>query len=664
MRVERVARANSWQKFRHRAPIDGLRAIAALLVVVFHAEMPGLDNGYVGVDVFFVLSGYLITSLIVREHLVAGRISLMKFYSRRAKRLFPAALTVLLVTAVAYQIFATPLDVYENAPGFIFAALYASNWYFLSRSQDYFAADVSPSPVLHYWSLSVEEQFYLVWPLIVLVLFMIPAVRRKLGPLVLGGFAIAGLATAALIAQQDEMLAYFGTVGRAYQLLFGATLAVSVLWWQRRRDAQELGETLSSTQRSVGVVLTWAGVVGLIYTATNLGPESPFIVGVVGAIATVLVLLGIELSPRGVLAGWLSSKPAKYLGRWSYSIYLWHWPVIVLLGVTDTLPESWLVRVPLVVVSSVLLAAATWHLVENPVLRLRVVTFKQMRAVVIVGAVATVSAALLTVAILQVPESTQRLAAEITTQDGADALGPKVAGSEDPERTILVIGDSHAPPWSKAMTSYAQNRRLRVVSVSLSACPWMRIAAISKKTGKDRGCEETLRKPALAAAREHQPDLTILLSRSITVRRIATQDGFVDPGGDGWSALADTGIRSFLADLEPLSESIVMIEPIPETETSQPECLSTGAAPATCDQAPKDSPIGGEVADLMRAAATGSPALASVSLESILCPNGNCPAEVAGIVTHRDVHHITRGYAEHVFPQFKDLLRKSGAAID
>jgi hypothetical protein len=150
--------------FEHRPSLDGIRAVAVLLVIAFHAGMTALGHGYVGVDVFFVLSGFLITSLLARELLGSGRLRFVAFYARRVRRLLPAALLVLLVTAVAYELVASPAAVSETRGGFVASALYFANWFFLRQANDYFAQGAHPSPVEHYWSLSVEEQFYLVWP--------------------------------------------------------------------------------------------------------------------------------------------------------------------------------------------------------------------------------------------------------------------------------------------------------------------------------------------------------------------------------------------------------------------------------------------------------------------------------------------------------------------
>lgn len=692
--------ATAWQKFEHRAPIDGLRAIAALLVVVFHAKLPGFDNGYIGVDVFFVLSGYLITSLITREHLTKGRISLLQFYSRRAKRLFPAALTVLLITAVIYQLIAPPFDVLENRPGFAYAAIYVSNWYFLARSQNYFAADSSPSPVLHYWSLSVEEQFYLVWPIIALLVFLIPQVRKHIGPYVLGAFAIGALVLSGLIARDNVMLAYFGTIGRAYQLLIGATLATAVLWWQRSRctkAAEAKAKTLPKLtirQRSVGAILIPLGVAGLIYSATNLGPSSPWWTGIVGTFATVSILLGIELAPTGLIPSALSSPPARYLGRWSYSIYLWHWPLIVLLGIAGLLPEMWYFRVPLIVAGSIALAAATWYLIEGRALRIPAVTYPRMRTIIAAGVGATVAAAVSVLIVLQVPVATSQLYAQVTqttpqggsaadgtsavntgddTADGTAVYDPNAGTDPSPSAsasgaptkhpTVLLVGDSHAQFWIPALEKFSKDNGIRLVTVTRSACPWLDVTAVDDHSTSDiLPCDNLLRQPALDAAAQYKPDITILVSRSILVRTLVTDSGRINPGDPGWAATVDAGVSGFLKQLTPLSKSVVLFEPVPETTGRGPVCLSKGGPPSDCDLPGKHITGTDDLLVAFHKAAT-APGVVSINLDNLVCPNGICPAMVDNVVTHRDEHHLTTQYASLLMPALDTLLKSDGVDL-
>jgi peptidoglycan/LPS O-acetylase OafA/YrhL len=203
----------------YRPQLDGLRAIAVYLVVAFHAGIARFSAGFVGVDVFFVLSGYLVTHLLLRDLASMSRIDLRRFYSRRFRRLLPAAFVALILTAVVYVAVATPADAASALGGFRSAFLYVANWHFISQSNDYFAADVNTNPVLHFWSLAVEEQFYLFWPLLLSGLY---AVTRRRGShrwntilVVVGLGMITSLVAALAISRTDLSRAYYGTDTRA-----------------------------------------------------------------------------------------------------------------------------------------------------------------------------------------------------------------------------------------------------------------------------------------------------------------------------------------------------------------------------------------------------------------------------------------------------------------
>src|SRR4051812_3254001 len=306
-----------------RPDVEGLRAVAVVLVVAFHARLGPLPGGFVGVDVFFVISGFLITSLLVDEVRSTGSISLTDFYARRARRILPAACLVLVVTALAGAVVLPELDRPALAVDVRSAALFVSNWHFAELSTDYFTAPGS-SFVMHYWSLSVEEQFYLVWPaLVLLVAGRRRAARRVLRPaprdtdrrlwLTLAPIALVSLALSAATTVSAGPWAYFGTQTRAWELGVGAAIALSRPYLYR----------LSETQAAVG---GWIGLGAVLASALvlddgSLVPGVVLIVPVAGA--AVIVAAGAR-TQRGA-AALLGSRPLAALGRLSFSWYLWHW---------------------------------------------------------------------------------------------------------------------------------------------------------------------------------------------------------------------------------------------------------------------------------------------------------------------------------------------------
>ena len=259
----------------YRAHLDGLRAVAVYLVVAFHAGAYRFSGGFVGVDVFFVLSGYLVTQVLLRDLSEHGSIRFGRFYARRVRRLLPASMVTLLVTAVVFTAVATPAEVAEAARAFRAAFLYVANWFFLGESTEYFGDQVDENPVLHFWSLAVEEQFYIVWPV---AFAAVVALWRRAGRhgwwgvrATVAAGAAASLTWALVLQRTSPDRAYFGTDARAYQLLAGALLALAPgvayrlgrsraaatavagagcspsVWWRRR----------SSTSRPSRVAPSW-----------------------------------------------------------------------------------------------------------------------------------------------------------------------------------------------------------------------------------------------------------------------------------------------------------------------------------------------------------------------------------------------------------------------
>ena len=645
--------------FVHLTPVDGLRAVAAILVVLFHADMPGFDNGFVGVDVFFVLSGFLITSLLLRERLRTNSISLWGFYARRARRLFPAALLVLLVTAVLYQLWATPLEVSTNREGFAFASVYVSNWYFMGQATDYFAEASAVSPVLHYWSLSVEEQFYFVWPIVMLGVLSIRSLRERLNITFFVALLTILIAVSAVMDAGNETSAYFNTIARAYQLIAGATLAAIMLKWN------QLGRPSNALTRTATAI--GAGSLALLLLiSTSLTSLNPWQVGVVGVIATVGILFGISIAENSRVFTPLTTRIARGLGNWSYSIYLWHWPVIVLGGLIGVIPEFWGYRVPLVLGVTIGLAALTYHFLEKPVLSISLTTPRARKIAVGIGVAATVSIALLTLAILRVPAATANLinTAAQGQQESDGPIADVVMDSTGGGNTVLVVGDSHANFWRQGFTAYAQENGFTVVFVTKLSCPWMDIPALAPQSQDTLfNCQERLWEPAIAAAKEFSPTVTVLASRSVLSRDLLVNGKIISADQPGWADAIAEGARKALEQITPYTEKIVIIEPNPETKTSMLDCLSTGADPASCDQKVDVKTGTQSFEEVARAIANKNPNIVSVSLDELICPGGTCPAEVDGIPTHRDNQHLTWDYAEAIMPQVDALFTKLGAPL-
>jgi peptidoglycan/LPS O-acetylase OafA/YrhL len=347
----------------HRTDIQGLRAAAVLLVALGHAGVPFLKGGYVGVDVFFVLSGFLITGILLSEALSSGRVSLIGFYARRARRILPAAALTLIATSIAAHHllnFVRARDVVEDS---IWASLFSANIHFAAQGSDYFQQGQPPSPIQHFWSLSVEEQFYFVWPsVLALVLFGLAARRSSLSRLliVISVIGAASLFWSIHYTTTSPTAAYFSTFTRAWELALGAALAVGALM-------------ISRVPASLQVVMGWAGLAAMTTSAVLFSGSTPFpgYAALLPAVGAALVIAaGLHREGRLGAGRALSVAPLRYVGDRSYAFYLWHWPVLILAAQYAGHDLSTEVNL-LLLAGAFLLSIVSYKLVEDPLRRMR-----------------------------------------------------------------------------------------------------------------------------------------------------------------------------------------------------------------------------------------------------------------------------------------------------
>jgi peptidoglycan/LPS O-acetylase OafA/YrhL len=351
---------------RFRGDVEGLRAVAVLLVVLNHLKTPGFHGGFFGVDVFFVISGYLITSLLAAEyakkaaaHGNRGSISILSFYTRRARRILPAALTVLLAVVIAGGALLNELRVAQIRHDAVWAVFFGSNLNFIRQATDYFG-HVDDSPFLHYWTLAVEEQFYLLWPPLFLLAarltFLGTAARWRARVTTAAAIIGAGsLAWSVVATEHGPKGAYFSTFTRGWELALGALIGIATT------SATQLPPLLAQAMSAAGVAL-------LVAACAVIGATTPFpgAVALLPTAATALLIAG-GLAGRAPLPNRaLSIAPLRFLGRISYSVYLWHWPLIVFArALYPTLEKTVEVRL-LILLATLAIATLSFYLVEQP----------------------------------------------------------------------------------------------------------------------------------------------------------------------------------------------------------------------------------------------------------------------------------------------------------
>jgi peptidoglycan/LPS O-acetylase OafA/YrhL len=355
---------------RFRADVEGLRAVAVLLVVLNHLGVPGFDGGFFGVDVFFVISGYLITSLLAAEytkkadgHGRRGSISIVGFYARRARRILPAALTVLVAVIVAGGILLNELRVAQIRHDALWAVIFGSNVNFIRQATDYFGqASVGTSPFQHYWSLAVEEQFYLVWPplflLVARLTFFGAAVRWRARVATAAATIGAGsLAWSLFATERGPAAAYFSTFTRGWEIALGALIGITTT------SATRLPRGVARTASAAGVALFAAA-------CAVIGSTTPFpgAAALLPTAATALLIVG-GLTDLGTLPlpnRALCLAPLRFLGRISYSVYLWHWPLVVFAAALyPTLSETAQMRL-LILLITLVVSTLSFYVVERP----------------------------------------------------------------------------------------------------------------------------------------------------------------------------------------------------------------------------------------------------------------------------------------------------------
>ena len=472
----------------YRPHLDGLRAIAVYLVLLFHAGSGWFPGGYIGVDVFFVLSGYLVTQLLLRDIAARDSIRFGRFYARRFRRLLPAAFVALTVTAVVYTAIAAPAEASTTVGSFKAAFLYSTNWYFIHQATGYFGADINTNPVLHFWSLAVEEQFYLLWPLTLGGLYALtrridPARRLHMIRIAVAAGAVASAIWALSLRNANPNRAYYGTDTRAYELLAGAFIAL----------VPALIATAKQYRRALRLV-TIATIAAVIVVASSWIDLDAIERGIAITLITCVLIVALEASDRSVARRLLSTPTAVYLGKISYGTYLWHW--LVILVMLRTFHPSNVSTVGIAALVATALAALSYELLEHPVRTSRLLD-QHRRAVIAAGLAVSIISALLLIPTIVDPANATPPTAHASTTNGftpipanldwrgaTSGTGPFASCFGKPAQQctivhgtgphILLIGDSHARMLVPTFEAIARREHL-TLSVSISGvCPWQR----------------------------------------------------------------------------------------------------------------------------------------------------------------------------------------------
>lgn len=640
-----------------RSDIQGLRALAVVFVVLFHARLPFFTGGYVGVDVFFVISGYLITSLLMRELERCGRIDFAAFYARRIRRLLPAAMTVFIATVAMARTWLSPLEQRELAPSILYSALYASNLWFASEATDYLAVDVHTNPLLHTWSLAVEEQFYLVWPLLVLLgVQWGSAVQRRVRLGVTMALVLVASLTASLwVMEISQPWAFFGSPTRAWEFAAGGLACMVSCRFER---LPILAKDLLATIGFGAMV----GAVTLFDEQTRF-PGLMALVPVVGAGLMLAVGGG-----QGRIGHWFDHPVIQTTGNLSYSWYLWHWPILVFAEAVAT-PPSLLTRLGYVLLSFVL-AGLTYTMVENRVRFSPVLARSSLRSLILgvtLTCIGTGSALILSVVAkrsLAAPVQARLISArEDLPKVYADGChlphlvkdSPNcVYGNPSARKTWVLFGDSHAAQWFPALERIAREQGWRLISLTKSACPSVWITPYNTTLGRSYTECARWRSAAVQRIAAEHPDLIILADYSAYYL-----SGPQATRADQWRE----GMRRTLTELGPSGALILIFHDIPQPGFDMPICLSRASwrnidIISACGFRREESPRA-DILELERTAVGGIEGAEVLDLYDLICSGTICPPIIGEHVAYRDSNHLTAGASASLAPTLLLRLKRN-----
>jgi peptidoglycan/LPS O-acetylase OafA/YrhL len=679
--------------------VQALRAVAVLLVVGYHFWPNRLHGGFVGVDVFFVISGFLITSHLHREVQTRGRIGLANFYARRARRLLPAGLLVLLVSSVG-TLALLPAPRWSATAGELLAsALYVQNWLLAGRAVDYSASQNAASPVQHFWSLSVEEQFYLFWPGLILLLLLLArrVTRIERDRVLLAGIlavSAVSLLWSVYATATDPAAAYFTTPTRIWELGAGAALAL----WSRIREQGASAHRAPS--HLLPVALRWSGVAAIALAAVLLNSKSPFpgYLALLPVLGTLAVIAGGEPGRRDPAGFLIRQRPVQFLGDVSYSLYLWHWPAIVLLPFAlDRTPGA---RDKLLLLAICIgLAWLTKTLVEDPARRWQLLSRPAMTAVATVAAMLAVSAT--SVVIWHQAEQEERAALDRLTAAssdpcfGAAALGPEGAGcpapfgppqqslaltnsdspwdiepgcvfddsprlpmttcsfsSEPPTRTVALVGDSHALHYSAAVLAIARELNWRVVEIVKGHCPvtHARVLTFDGSALTDTEVEDCRQWTDRVQDELNRlgPDYVLTSGFVGAMQFDENPDRSVETGAQGfvdvWTQWAASGMNVFVLRDVPSTGGVKVLD-----------CLAINPNdPIACSR-PRADAVHPDALTVAAERVT-SDRVKLVDLTDYFCDDQRCYAVVGGAIVYYDEDHLTSQFARSLAPFLLDEI--------
>ncbi len=660
---------------RFRPDVEGLRAVAIVLVVLYHGSLEALSGGYVGVDVFFVISGFVITGLLLRERTSSTRTSFLSFYGRRSRRIIPAATLVIVVTVIAT--YAVLGAIYGNptAVDARWTAVFLANFHFTATGTNYLTAQEPPSPLLNFWSLAVEEQFYLVYPAFFAFLALLRGRVSLQAKLAVGLTVVIVISFVISAAQTNTSAtaAYFSPFARAWELALGALIAVGTSWLLR-------------IPKFAAGIMTWVGLGAIgssavVFGANTSYPGTAVAVPVLGA---GLVIAGGIAAPRWAAESLLGLRPFRWMGRLSYSLYLWHWPILIIAA--ESLGKAHLSFSQNVVWLFVAVGASvvSYRFVENPMRHARILA-RGWVPIAVGALLITLSVVVATIELNshsgrddspiavrtaekeiipaspsqlhQLLESAPKLRflpSDLTpslTQADNDWGGPPsrcwpgpqqtsipdscVFGNPRGSKTMVVYGDSHAGMWFDALDSIAKRDDWRLIDLSKGACPANTLPyedLLGGAPGRLNVACNQWHTFAVRRIRQLDPDLLVITqeyAKGVNARNFTAQQ---------WQK----GLRTTLNQLRVPTTQVVVLGNIPLLPWSAPQCLARSSSNIqACSVSPETVLTKYNEAESVAAHASGA---RYVNVTSWFCSK-TCTTVVGKYEVYDGQYHVTADYS-------------------
>jgi peptidoglycan/LPS O-acetylase OafA/YrhL len=664
---------SSEHKIPYRPDIQGLRAIAVAIVVLAHANIPGFTGGFVGVDVFFVLSGFLITGLLVKERLEAGKIRYGAFLSRRLRRLLPALLVMLVSVLFLASLLLSSYEAQMQTGAFRYSATWTSNFYFAFAEFDYFSALKAKDLFLHTWSLGIEEQFYVVWPWLVAISFAIAAASSKPDRHFRSLFSVIivviviGIGLCLYWAQTRPLLSFYMMPSRGWQFALGASV-FAYSHRSRLGSPGEFGFLDSTTARrlagTLGLILIICSAVMLHGALTYPGYYALF--PSVGAALLIHAGTGTEaLAVNRMLAG----RAFVWLGDRSYSLYLWHWPVLLLGGAFGLADRP--AGIATLIGIAILLAVVSYHWIERP--------FWKGRFSVAPPRLVTLTTALAMVAAFGLSESLSTVvfkdAVASADQDGtgprtdvphifvagfscdswyhSSAVVPCRTGHNDARHTAVLIGDSIGTQWASLLPEIYKEPDWQVLVLAKSGCAIADLEYYYKPAGGMYDVCTEWRNRSIEYIKKLQPDIVFIGSS-------ATQN-FSESEWVG-------GTERVIAKLASAARHVVIIPGTPALSFDGPSCLEEPyrftyrlrESQYICEESLTNT-ASDDVATYLGQAASAIPNAHLLNLNDLVCPGRRCAARTMdGLTVFRDNQHLTASFVVAQTPAVLSRLNSIG----